>query len=145
MAQTRGEAAQRLLEAFSRFRRVNWHQIPGVGLRPREIMALNLVRTATPGGAGITISEISDATGVTSPTVTQLINSLEAEGYVERGADPSDRRAVRIVLTPKGETALQSALDAFFAAFDGLVGYLGEEDSLALARLLSRVFDYFSK
>jgi DNA-binding MarR family transcriptional regulator len=108
-------------------------------------MVLNLVSKRTsPGGAGITVTEISEALEVTAPTITQLINSLEAGGFVERGGDPTDRRAVRITLTTRGEAALKKDLDAFFSAFDGLVDYLGEEDSLSLARLLARVFDFFS-
>jgi DNA-binding transcriptional ArsR family regulator len=39
---------------------------------------------------------------VTSPTVTQHINSLEAQELVERHADPADRRVVRIRLSDKG-------------------------------------------
>lgn len=146
MAHVRSAAAQELMAAFSRFKRLNWHQRPGAILRPREVMVLSLVeKKTTPGGPGITISELSEAAGVTSPTTTQLINGLEADGYVDRTTDPCDRRAVRITLTPKGAATLKTELAAFFSAFDGLTEYLGEEDSLTLARLLSRVFEYFNQ
>jgi MarR family transcriptional regulator, transcriptional regulator for hemolysin len=35
-----------------------------------------------------------------------LLDRLEAAGYIERRADPADRRAKRIVMTPKGEDVL---------------------------------------
>lgn len=147
VAGPRSKAAQELLDAFTRFKLAKWHHTPGVDVRPREIMVFRLIRErgGGPGGAGITVSEISDFLGVTSPTVTQLLNSLEEGGFVERSADPSDRRAVRIRLTEKGESALNRAMASFFTAFDGLVEYLGEADSHALAELLSRASVYFSQ
>jgi DNA-binding MarR family transcriptional regulator len=145
MAGERSKAAQELMEAFSRFSRLHWHQNPGVGLRPREIMVLHWIRRMTGAeAAGITVSELSGILGVTSPTVTQLLNGLEADGFVARTTDENDRRAVRIKLTDKGESAISKALDGLFASFAGLVEYLGEEDSHQLAGLLSRVFTYFS-
>lgn len=144
MSGTRSKTAQDLLEAFSRFRRLNWHHDAVIGLKPREVMVLSLVKErAESEGTGVTISELSESLKVTSPTVTQLINSLESDGYVERTADPVDRRAVRIGLTEKGEDAIAKALERFHALFDGLVEHLGEEDSRLLSRLLSRVFEYF--
>lgn len=190
MVAERSKAAQELMEAFARFKRSHWQNIPGVSLRPREIMVLRWIqkragiaactenaaqagatagiradttagiradttaatRAGTTAGArtgahevGVTISEVSDVFGVTPPTVTQLINGLEESGYVKRAADPDDRRAVRITLTDMGEEVLNKALDAHFAALDGLVNYLGEEDSHTLAELLSRAYTYFSQ
>ena len=182
MVAERSKAAQELMEAFARFKRSHWQNIPGVSLRPREIMVLRWIqkragiaactenaaqagatagiradttaatRAGTTAGArtgahevGVTISEVSDAFGVTPPTVTQLVNGLEERGYVRRAADPDDRRAVRITLTDRGEDVLNKALDAHFAALDGLVNYLGEEDSHTLAELLSRAYTYFSQ
>ncbi|WP_157219233.1 MarR family winged helix-turn-helix transcriptional regulator [Flavisphingomonas formosensis] len=36
-----------------------------------------------------------------------LLDRLEASGYIERKADPADRRAKRIVMTPAGEKVLE--------------------------------------
>jgi DNA-binding MarR family transcriptional regulator len=47
---------------------------------------------------------LSQAVGVTPRTITGLIDALEADGWVERRAHPSDRRATIIALTPAGET-----------------------------------------
>ena len=82
---------------------------------------------------------------VTSPTVTQLLKGLEANGLVERHIDPMDRRAVGITLTEKGEVITQKAMDAFVSSFEGLINYLGEEESNELAELLAKVFRYYSE
>ncbi len=49
-------------------------------------------------------SEIASAVGMSSGGVTKLVDRLEVAGYVSRelGAIKTDRRATRVVLTPKG-------------------------------------------
>jgi DNA-binding MarR family transcriptional regulator len=74
-----------------------------------------------------------------------LLKGLEANGLIERRIDPTDRRAVGITLTKKGEMVTQQAAEAFTASFEGLMEYLGEEQSNQLAELLSRVFRYFKE
>jgi DNA-binding MarR family transcriptional regulator len=52
------------------------------------------------------ISALAAEERVTQPAITLLVNRLEARGWVLRAADPSDRRAVLVSLTPDGEDAL---------------------------------------
>ena len=47
-------------------------------------------------------SEISDRMVVTRATVTGVIDSLERRGFVQRVANPADRRSVLIEITPAG-------------------------------------------
>jgi DNA-binding MarR family transcriptional regulator len=93
----------------------------------------------------IKVSEISKQLQVTSPTITQLLKGLEANGFVERRIDPNDRRAVGIILTEKGEMVTKQAADTFFTTLQGLIEFLGEEQSDELAELLSKVFRYFNE
>jgi DNA-binding MarR family transcriptional regulator len=74
-----------------------------------------------------------------------MLKSLEANGLIERRIDPTDRRAVGITLTKKGEMVTQKAEDTFYSSVDGLVEYLGEEQSDQLAELLSETFRYFNE
>ncbi|MGP4046557.1 MarR family transcriptional regulator [Streptomyces sp. 2A115] len=39
---------------------------------------------------------------ITQPAITQLVQRLERDGLVERRADPEDRRAVLVQVTPAG-------------------------------------------
>jgi DNA-binding MarR family transcriptional regulator len=48
---------------------------------------------------------LSQDVGVTPRTITGLIDALEADGWVERRAHPSDRRATIVALTPAAEVA----------------------------------------
>ena len=60
-----------------------------------------------------------------------------------RQMDPRDRRAVRVLLTDKGEQAVQDTVAAFQGKVDNLIAYLGEEKSEQLIGLLQEVYEYF--
>jgi DNA-binding MarR family transcriptional regulator len=136
----------KLLSALLQLKRLGWQQRVVAGCKPSEIRVLFCVKEGTNADLPeMKVSEISKQMGVTSPTITQLLKSLEAHGLVERNIDAIDRRAVGVKLTDKGVLTAQQAEDAFFSFIKGLVEYLGEEQSDQLAELLSKVFRYFSQ
>ncbi|MEK3790753.1 MarR family transcriptional regulator [Paenibacillus sp. FSL R7-0204] len=101
-----------------------------------------IARASHTSDLGLKVSEISRFLGLTPPTVTQLINSLEAKQMVERQADPSDRRVVRIKLTEQGKIITRRARDHMDATLNRMVEYLGEEESDQLAELLLKVYAF---
>ena len=48
---------------------------------------------------GITQSELADILEIEKPSLGRLLDRLEAKGWIERRADPADRRAKRLHLT----------------------------------------------
>ena len=146
MEKNSNPTAQKLMKTFMQFNKVEWHQRSIAGCTPSEIRLLFCIRKgAKPDTPDMKVSEISKRLHVTSPTITQLLKGLEANGLIERHIDPTDRRAVGITLTEKGEMVTQQAADAFSASIDGLIEYLGEEQSNQLAELLTRVFRYYNE
>ncbi len=134
----------KLLQAFSQFGRTEWHQRSIAGCKPSEIRVLFCIgRNDQPDTSEIKVSEISKSLHVTSPTVTQLLKSLEANGLVERRLDLADRRSVGVSLTEKGKYVRLEARKMFATSFKGLVDYLGENESEQLAELLFKAFSYF--
>jgi len=59
---------------------------------------------------------LSEAVGVSPRTITGLVDALEADGWLERRAHPSDRRATIVAITPAG----QAAFDQLLAGYQGL-------------------------
>ncbi len=49
------------------------------------------------------ITELAAEEHVTQPAITLLVNRLAERGWVQRGPDPSDRRAVLVSLTEAGK------------------------------------------
>jgi DNA-binding MarR family transcriptional regulator len=143
-AQQLGKSLMEFNKAFMLFNRAELHQ-NFAGCKRSEIGVLFMIRNAAkPEGQSMKVSEISKMMHVTSPTVTQLLKGLEANGLIERHLDPNDRRAVGIALTRRGEEIAQKAEKIFLSSFNGLAEYLGEEESTQLTELLRKAFRYFN-
>jgi len=142
------QIAKQLMESYIHSRnRANFlHQRGAFKEKPGEIMVLYCIgKHVKDGLPGLMVSEISGKLNVTSPTVTQHIKSLEAQGLVERHVDPADRRVVRVRLTEKGEKLIQRVKEARLKMYVGLVKYLGEEESLRFAETMRKASDYLQK
>lgn len=61
-----------------------------------------------PGGTRLTT--LSARAGMTHQSMGELVSILERNGYVERRADPSDRRARLVCLTDKGRALVRQAI-----------------------------------
>jgi len=74
-----------------------------IGLYPGQDA---LLRTLARGGSQ-SASAIASELRVRPPTVTKMVDRLSAGGFVKRIAETEDRRRIRVILTPKGEKALE--------------------------------------
>ena len=71
----------------------------------------------------------------------RMVDRLERDGLVERGADPGDRRARRVRLTPAGLEVADRGAEVV-AGIERAIGEgLDDEERRALGALLSRVLD----
>ncbi|AIQ34556.1 hypothetical protein R50345_07965 [Paenibacillus sp. FSL R5-0345] len=136
-----------LMEAFQQFARMNWRKTTVWGLKPSEVRMLVSLKLGNEreGKRGQTVSDISKFLKVTSPTVTQMVNSLIAQGYVVRTADTQDRRISEITLTEKGEHLAEMAVTKSRNTFKGMIDYMGKEKTDSLMGLLNEVYDYFEE
>lgn len=135
---------QRLQDAFTRFYKAEWRQRPVRGLKRSEIRVLFCLMEGEKTGCQAKISDISKMLAVTTPTVTQLIKELNANGFVERTANPGDRRVAGLTLTEKGRQAAEEARDIFQCSLNGLIEHLGKEQSEQLAELLNKAYLYYN-
>jgi DNA-binding MarR family transcriptional regulator len=79
----------------------------GVGLEPRQHQ-LMLALKGLPPGTRPRIGELAERLQIQHHSMVELVNRLEARGYVRRKQAPNDRREVLLALTPKGENVLRS-------------------------------------
>ena len=100
------------------------------GLSAPRLSALSVVVFVGP----ISLRDLAVAEGVTPPTMTRLVDALEAEGLVERRDDPSDKRAIRIRATAKGTKLLMRARAQRVAALTARVAGLSADDQVLLGR-----------
>lgn len=139
--------AKLLMEAFMMMVRTFRDDPSGIpGCKRSHVMLLYCLKQASEAEAlGLRISDISKRLKVTSPTVTQWVNELEAGGLVVRKGDGEDRRVVRVQLSDKGEQVLMKVKDVWLQTFNGLVEHLGEQESQSLAASLVKAVSYMQQ
>lgn len=105
------------------------------GLETWEFDVLAALRRA---GVPYSLSpgQLAAETLVTSGTMTNRIDRLEASSHVRREPDPTDRRGVRVVLTRSGRTVVDDAMSDLLAREHALLGLLDLADREELADLL---------
>ncbi len=74
------------------------------------------------------MSAIARRFGVETPSATTMIDRLVAKGLVERGHDPSDRRAVVCSLTTAGRETVERFWSLRSARFEELAAELSAEE-----------------
>lgn len=79
------------------------------------------------------VTAISEAEGLAQPTVTLLVQGLEARGWLSRERDPADGRAVLVHLTDAGRETLGAARDELREALRVHLSALSDDQVRALA------------
>ncbi|HZM39742.1 MAG TPA: MarR family transcriptional regulator [Acidimicrobiales bacterium] len=98
------------------------------GLSPARLSAMSVLVFGGPR----TVGRLAEVEGVRSPTMTQLVNGLEADGLVRRRAVQEDGRRVVVDATPAGRRLLHKAQGR---RLDVLVDLLATADDTELGLL----------
>jgi DNA-binding MarR family transcriptional regulator len=84
-------------------------------------------------------SELAQILRVSGPNITQLIDGLVSEGWVERVVNPADRRVVHARLTAEGRKRATRLVPAIMEYMQASCGDLSLEEQVELRRLLEKV------
>lgn len=112
----------------------------GSGVSQARLSALSVLVFGGPS----TLRALADAEQVRPPTMTRLVQALEADGYIRRAQDPDDRRAVRLEATGKARRVLEKARQRRIETMVALMASLSPADigTLGLAAdLIESVVD----
>ncbi|HEY8816870.1 MAG TPA: MarR family transcriptional regulator [Candidatus Dormibacteraeota bacterium] len=83
----------------------------------------------------ITLGDLAQELDVSPRNVTGLIDSLEADGFVERFPDPEDRRAIRVRLAASGKQKLSDIKTEMGSQQHGLVADFTNDELQQLRHL----------
>ncbi|MFJ2271606.1 MarR family winged helix-turn-helix transcriptional regulator [Streptomyces sp. NPDC087849] len=87
----------------------------------------------------IRLTVLAAAEGVTQPSMTVLVQRLEAQGVASRVADPEDGRVRLVAITDAGRELLAQRRRAGDARVAGLLAALPEQDVQALGEAMRTV------
>jgi DNA-binding MarR family transcriptional regulator len=87
----------------------------------------------------LTMGELSQALGVPLSTATRIVDWLVRNGYVERLADPGDRRVVRVALTETGQAMYQAGNEFIGRQAEAVLRRFTAAERADLVRLLDKL------
>jgi DNA-binding MarR family transcriptional regulator len=105
-----------------------------VGLRPRHVVALTILRDH----GAMTQAALGDALRLDPANIVGLLNELEQRALLERRRDPDDRRRHIVELSPGGRAALADAEGALASVGDDVLSGLDDDERCTLQKLLMR-------
>jgi DNA-binding MarR family transcriptional regulator len=85
------------------------------------------------------VRELATAAGVSAPTATRMLATLERDALVERRACAGDRRVVHIALTPEGERRVAHKRERIGVRRAELFASLEPAERRQAARILERL------
>jgi DNA-binding MarR family transcriptional regulator len=119
----------------STFRRILWKQALELDLNYSQ--AQMLFHVARHPGA--LVSDAARSFGITLPAVTQLVDRLEAKGFLERAEDRRDRRQVHLYLTRDGERLARGLEDLQVRGLAEVLNRLSSGDRKEVIRGIERL------
>jgi DNA-binding MarR family transcriptional regulator len=89
----------------------------------------------------ITMGDLSRILGVPFSTATRTVDWLVNNGYVQRLADPEDRRVVRVELTEAGKELYRAMNDLLLESAAQFLHNFSSEECKEFGRLLGKLVD----
>jgi DNA-binding MarR family transcriptional regulator len=106
-----------------------------MGLSPARSSVLSILTFGGPR----TVGALAKAEGVRSPTMTSLVNGLEADGLVRRTPGHEDGRHVLVEATDRGRRILEEGRRHRVERLQELLGHLGDSDLAVLDKAASLI------
>jgi DNA-binding MarR family transcriptional regulator len=108
--------------------------LDAVGLSPAKYQALDALVKA---GQPLALSELAGCLNCVRSNVTQLADRLESDGLMQRVDDPTDRRAIRAVISPLGVEKHAAGAKVIRSLQEEYASKISESDGEAFLRVLS--------
>ncbi|MFF0545155.1 MarR family winged helix-turn-helix transcriptional regulator [Nocardia thailandica] len=106
-----------------------------MGLTPHQARALRV----TGEHDGLRLSAIAEALRISPRSATEVVDALEDGGLVTRAPDPTDRRAILVTVTPRGERTLGDLTEARTKDAEDYFGRLTDAERDALRDILTKL------
>lgn len=112
------------------------HKLAEVGLSIPKLAALQRLADA---GDALPLGVLAERLACVKSNVTQLVDRLEADGFVSRVTDALDKRCRRAIITDAGRRAREEGARVQREAEQLLFEALSDEDREQLASILTKL------
>ncbi len=111
-------------------------KLAGLGLSLPKLAAL---RALSEAGESLPLGQLAERLSCVKSNITQLVDRLEADGFVARAHDPNDRRSRLAVMTPSGRKACDEGTRVQDETERELFGALTPDEARQLGSLIHKV------
>jgi DNA-binding MarR family transcriptional regulator len=133
---------EQYMRAIIRFRKIALILPYSSNLSINELVVMRGLEDNCPYSEGsINISEIKSELHITKSAISQMMNSLEKKGFIERKIDTNDRRKIVVTLTQTGKDILEETKKSANNNLNKIISNLGDENTKQLINLLNQVSD----
>lgn len=113
-----------------------WHQkVAGFGVTSAQALVLLSLSEKDQ----VTSRYLGEKTELDSATLTGLLDRLAKAGFIERRANPDDRRAILVCLTPQGQATADRIQNIIEDENQAFLAELTQEEGLVLRSLLKKL------
>ena len=92
-------------------------------------------------GDGVRPKDLAETLEMERPSLGQLVDRLEQQGFVSRRNDPHDRRSKTLHMTPAGREIYQLTADVATRVRQELLAGVAKSDLAACMRVFDQIFD----
>ncbi|MFJ7854648.1 MarR family winged helix-turn-helix transcriptional regulator [Peribacillus frigoritolerans] len=112
-----------------------------IGVSHTDLKSAEILNETGP----ITAGELSKITGLSTGSVTALINRLEKSGYVKRERDPLDGRRVMIAPIPERQEQIKSHYQSLSMATKELCSSYNEQELILINQFVEDITKIMDK
>lgn len=93
---------------------------------------------------GLPQGDLARSMHISPAAVSNMLQRMERDGWIERRRDPEDHRVVRVFASPKGKRLREDARRVFQEAEDEMSAIFSEDEQAALKRLLMKLYEHYA-
>lgn len=127
-------------------RKIDVSSCMGLSLPLNEMVVLKrLLSNNCTGGDTMCMSDIHHDLFISKPAVSQILNSLERKGYINRYIDKNDRRKITVTATGDAYEAVSSSEEVLNNKVDRIINEYGEDNMIHLVNQLAAFYEVLEK
>jgi DNA-binding MarR family transcriptional regulator len=139
MTETREDLIQNLVGRMLSVRRFMRHPPPPPTDLPLSPPQVHLLFSISHYPEGLSVKELAEYSGVTPGAITQFVDVLVEKGLVMRESDTSDRRVVRLKVTPLTISRFEQFRQQHLAMFTKIFEVLSDDEIRQLLALIEKI------
>lgn len=140
MNNSQKDAALKLIRFMRKFGNLKFVDVDGV--TPAEVDAILHIGLMASQRDFASPGAVAERMQISPSQLSQLLRSLDERGYVVRSRSMEDSRKIVLELTDAGMEIFHQVEKAFSVQTDGIIDFLGYEETVHFAATLKKLIEY---